>query len=345
MAYDAASATRTVLRLRHDDYSHTAQLEVATGPTRESEQIVKGLIEASSRRSIYRGAMLALDYIHGQRNEYGDVERKEHLTVGFSDIRPVRDEDIILGAEQIRLLERNMIDLNTKREVLTRFGVPTKRGLLLHGPPGTGKTYACRFMCHRMPEVTRIFLTGNALANVAAVFSLARLYQPAVIFIEDADLMFASREVNLHSTTLGELMDQMDGLKPSEEISFVMTTNAIDRIEAALKDRPGRISQCIYMGAPDRVQRERFLAKQLETHDLSDVDMDHLVSESRGATQAFLKEWVFRAIQIATEDLEDDAGDLHLRGRHFDEALREMNSDGGDAGARIVGFATVSDGD
>jgi ATP-dependent 26S proteasome regulatory subunit len=72
---------------------------------------------------------------------------------------------------------------------------------------------------------------------------------------------------------LGELLDQMDGLRPYEEVGVVPTTNAIDRLEAAIKDRPGRISQCVYLGAPGDQLRGRYLERYLRAYDVSRLDL------------------------------------------------------------------------
>lgn len=135
-----------------------------------------------------------------------------------------------------------------------------------------------------------MFVTGSSMLNVGAIVSFARLLQPAVLFLEDVDLIFATAEINLYSTALGDMLDQMDGLRPRENISVVLTTNPIDRLEAAIEDRPGRISQCIYMGAPPRTQRRLFLPHHMQGHDAAPVNIDSLVQSSDGATQAFLRE-------------------------------------------------------
>lgn len=326
-----------VLRLRYLQYSETAELSVAARTSDAGKRISDRIIKDSGEHSIYRNEVLTLSYESGKRDEYGDVEKPEKLSVGFSPLAPVEESQIVLSERQIQLLKRNMIDLNTRRDVLRANNIPAKRGILMHGPPGTGKTYACRYLCNQMRDVTRIFLTGTALGNVTGVFALARLLQPAVVFIEDADLMFTSREVNLYSTSLGELMDQLDGLRGNEDISLVMTTNAIERLEAALKDRPGRISQCIYMGAPKADLRERFLSHQLDGVDMAEVDLDRLVRESAGATQAFLKEWVFRGLQIASERL-DTPAPVCPTTEDFMEGLAEMQAERDDASGRIIGF-------
>lgn len=329
-------AAALVIRVRYIEYSEQCELSIAG---KNAKAIFDRIIERSSKTSIFRNHTITLGYEAGKKDEYGDVEKPEKLSVSFSSLPKVGDDEIILDERLLHLLERNMIDLDQRREVLRKNGVAARRGLLLHGPPGTGKTYACRYLEHRMPNTTRIFLTGTALANVTAVFSLARLLQPAVVFIEDADLMFSAREINLYSSSLGELMDQLDGLRANEEISLVMTTNAIERLESALKDRPGRISQCIYLGEPGPDLRERFLKRLLNSRDVSDLDFDALVRLSDGTTQAFLKEWVMRSIQISCERIEGDEP-AHLTNADFREAMEEMRSNREDAAGKIVGFLT-----
>ena len=119
---------------------------------------------------------------------------------------------------------------------------------------------------------------------------------------------------------------------------LVLTTNAIDRLEAAIKDRPGRISQCVYMGAPAPAQRRVFLEHQLRPHNAADVDLDMLVADTEGATQAFLKEWVHRAVQVACERLDTASQKAELQNSDFVAAMQEMQRflDGSDG--KIIGF-------
>ena len=189
-----------------------------------------------------------------------------------------------------QILRRNVIDLHLRRDILKANRVPVRRGVLLYGPPGTGKTFACRYLCSKLTETTRIIVTGTALLKVSAVFSFARMLQPALVILEDVDLVFAAREINLYSSVLGDLLDQMDGLRPFEDIGIVLTTNSIDRMEAAIKDRPGRISQCIFFGPPDAELRKRYLEHYLRHHATGALEFGRLVMRSEGATQAFLKE-------------------------------------------------------
>ena len=233
---------------------------------------------------------------------------------------------------------RNVVDLYRRSAVLKQHGVPLCCGVLLYGPPGTGKTYACRYLFGELPETTRIVATGSALHKISQVFDFARLYQPSLIVLEDVDLVFASREINLYSSSFGDLLDQMDGLRPHEDVSVILTTNSNQRLESAIKDRPGRISQCIYLGPPGAALRQRYLAHYIGPYDNDTIDWSQLLTRSEGATPAFIKEWVHRAVQYATERIGSDQPTLQMMTQDFELAYEEMTQYTNESGKRIIGF-------
>ena len=241
---------RIIVRLKFNALTTRSTLEVASPDLEAGEALMDAIVTTSIRDSVYRNQNLQLSFETGSKDEYGDVEKPDQLRVIFKRVDPVGDEDLIIEDRVRQILLRNVVDLHERRDLLKAHGVPIRRGVLLYGPPGTGKTYACRYLCGKLPNATRILVTGSALLQVGHIFQLARLLQPAVLFLEDVDLVFMSREVNLYSSVLGELLDQMDGLRPFEDIGFVLTTNAIDRMEAAIRDRPGRIASASFSDRP-----------------------------------------------------------------------------------------------
>jgi hypothetical protein len=329
---------KIIIRLKYQSDLAKTSLEVASVDLSAGEALMEAIVGTSVRDSVYRNQTLAISFRTGTKDEYGDVEEPEQLKVSFNQIDPVSDDDLVIEEDVRRMLLRNVVDLHERRELLKAFGVPVRRGVLLYGPPGTGKTYACRYLCGKLPNTTRIMVGGSALLKVGHVFQLARLLQPAVLFLEDVDLVFMSRDVNLYSSVLGELLDHMDGLRPFEDIGFVLTTNAIDRMEAAVRDRPGRISQCIHFDAPSPALRLRYLAHYLQRYDCGQLELDKLVRDSEGATQAFLKDWVHRAVQLASGRVGDPSDDLVLRTADFEESLREMHAFSKGSTGRIIGF-------
>lgn len=327
-----------ILRLHYDQYREKAVLEIAAEDARLAEHCLCKIVERSVEASIYRNKVLELSFEPGTKDEYGDVEQVDRLRILFKGVEPIDDDDIVIDEDVRDILQRNVIDLQNKREILKAHRVPVRRGVLLYGPPGTGKTFACRYICGRLADTTRIIVTGTALSRVNAIFSVARMFQPSLVILEDVDLVFASREINLYSSVLGELLDQMDGLRPYEDVGFILTTNAIDRMEAAIRDRPGRISQCIFFGAPTAKLRKRYLLRYLRDYAAPKLDLDQLVADSGGTTQAFLKEWVHRAVQMALERLDNQNRELELRNDDFSRAMDEMKRFSEGSTGRIIGF-------
>jgi hypothetical protein len=327
--------------LRVNCNPHQRTLEFSSG-CRQDDKVARELIKTISQdlktRSIYKGGILNVSYSPSVNDEYGDVGQHGMLSVDFSAMKPVERSDIILSNEHVELLQRNVVDIFERSAFLAQYEVPQKRGVLLHGPPGTGKTFACKYICGQLSDVTRIFISGSALTAIDVVFSLANFMAPSIIFIEDADLVFQARDTNLYSTVLGDFMDQLDGLEENKNISTVLTTNSIERLEGALKDRPGRISQCIYMGEPDRELRRNYLMHHMQNLPIDELDMDHLTKVSSGASQAFLKEWVHRSVQFATETMMHVDDPLVMKTTHFDDALSEMRGKEGDGAHKIIGF-------
>ncbi|MFN6051196.1 MAG: hypothetical protein ACK47R_10230, partial [Planctomycetia bacterium] len=112
-------------------------------------------------------------------------------------------------------------------------------------------------------------------------------------------------------------------------------------VEDAIKDRPGRISQCIYFGQPSAELRQRYLSSLLSPYDTAGVFLEKLVEETEGATQAFLKELVFRAVQIASDKACLNPGDkLVIHDEHCRAAITQIRRNSGKSGAGILGFRT-----
>jgi ATP-dependent 26S proteasome regulatory subunit len=299
-------------------------IEAASTEAGTGQSAIDGIVELSARRSIYRGHLLELS------TEAAD----QRLHVAFSKLPSVGADDIILDEKVREILVRNIVDVHNRRDELARRGVPAGRGVLFYGPPGTGKTFAVRYLASLLRDTTVIGVTGRTLHAVREVFEFARLVQPALLVFEDVDLVCLDRSSNSKGSVLGDMMDELDGLRPQEQISVVLTSNAIDRLETAIKDRPGRISQCVRFDPPSAKLRKLYLERTLRDHSTAAVDLDRLVAISEHASQAFLKQWVFRAVQFAIERAGPEA---QLETRNFESALAEMKTFA-DSAASIVGF-------
>ena len=333
-----SSGNHVIVRLRYTSEQERLVLAVAAANPRSVDEWIAKLVKDSLVSSIYRGKNVAFVYEAGTRDEYGDPEKPARLRVSFRTATPVPQEDFIVDEEIYKILWRNVIDLHERRELLKHHGVPIRRGLLLYGPPGTGKTFACRYLSGRLTDTACIFAAGTTLEQAAKVFEFARAYQPAIVFLEDVDLVFSSRDISHHASALGDLLDLMDGLRPFEDVGVVLTTNSIERLEAAIKDRPGRISQCVYFGPPRKELRRLYIEHYAKGYDRQATDFEKIVEMSKGTTPAFIKEWVHRTVQIATERNEDRDLQPRLMTADFEEAYAEMRHATDKFSRRIVGF-------
>ncbi|MGH9948121.1 MAG: AAA family ATPase [Pyrinomonadaceae bacterium] len=328
-----------VIRIRTLEYSNEVSIEVAAKLSSDADEVIRTILENASANSIYKNKIIEISFQQEVRDEYGGLEMREKVDPLFISQPPVTEAEIVLDDDTRDVIQRTIIDFHERREELMRFGLPARRGVLFYGPPGTGKTFTSRFISNKLESATTVVTSGLSLLHIRSVCNIARMLQPSVIVLEDVDLVYSSREINYHNTALGELMDELDGFKPDDKIIFILTTNSIERVESAIRERPGRISQCIYFGPPTAELRKQYLDSLLKTYDLSKLDINEIVEKTDGSTQAFLKELVYRSIQFASEGVVANAPkELCLDLASFDRALAEMRKSAGNAGEAIIGF-------
>jgi hypothetical protein len=327
-----------VIRVQLMTTNGMVALEVAAPHAADATRMLDTIAELASQHSIYRNRMIRVVFGPEVPSDYGDDESMEPLDLVFYKEAPIAEADIILDEAQRALIERTIVDFHARRDELLRLGLPSKRGVLFYGPPGTGKTYTCKYIASRLAAATTLVVTGHALLHMKAICAVAKMLQPALVLLEDVDLVFSHRENNAYNTVLGEFIDQLDGFGDTDQIIFILTTNAIDRIESAIKDRPGRVSQCIYFGPPSVVLRRRYLDTLVQPYTCASLNLTHVVAKTEGVSQAFLKELVFRAVQIASGSHGTNGAGLHLTDDHFATALHDMTNGGGQAAHKIIGF-------
>ncbi len=326
-----------IVRVHLISYGQMVQLEVATKESQDAAPIIDAILDHAGKHSIYRRRIISPVFQRQIKSSFRDDDGNAGFDLLFEPDPLVTDEKIILDENVRRVVERTVIDFHERRAELMEYGLPGRRGILFYGPPGTGKTYTCKYIAHKLETATTIIATGHALTQIKAVCDLAKMFQPSLVILEDVDLMFSERETNPYTPLLGELLDELDGFQQDDQIIFILTTNAIERVEGAIKNRPGRISQCIYLGPPTAKLRREYLGVLLKQYNTNAVNLDQVVSETEGVSQAFLKEMIFRAVQISTERNVDGEG-VVMRQQDLSAAISEMTQGGGRFGKRIIGF-------
>jgi ATP-dependent 26S proteasome regulatory subunit len=231
---------------------------------------------------------------------------------------------VVLPASVLDRVERHALAVAGHRDALLAAGQHLKRGLLLYGPPGTGKTHTTRYLLGQMDGYTRLVLTGRSLVAVGAVTDLARALQPAVVVLEDVDLVAEERSLGpASSPVLFDLLDAMDGAAPDADLLFLLTTNRADLLEPALAARPGRVDVAVEIALPDGPARKRLLTLYGRNVplELTGEDVDLAVERTEGTTASFLKELIRRAV---LESLHDDPALTAVTGAHLARALDDL---------------------
>jgi SpoVK/Ycf46/Vps4 family AAA+-type ATPase len=304
-------------------------LEMMAPSRQRAQAALDHVLDLARQRSVYRGQVISLE-------KSGDKE--EVYSIKFHDMPAVPREAIVLPAEVMEVVERNVLGLLKHGELLRRSGRATRHGVLFHGPPGTGKTLVTRYLANACAEYTVILLTGRELAMIRESCQLARLLAPSMIVLEDVDLVAIERGRNRHNRILHELLDEMDGLGSKSDCIFLLTTNRPDVLEPALAARPGRVDQAIYFPLPDVECRRRLFACFADGLDVTAVDIEPLLARTHGASPAFIQE-MFRKAALMAAERGERSTPLRLMSADFERAIRELVEFGGDLTRNLLGFA------
>jgi ATP-dependent Clp protease adapter protein ClpS len=277
----------------------------------------------------YRGKILSLD------NDADYRGRSKGITV--HKLPPVRREDVILPEATLKLLDRNVLNFVGSRAQLRRFGQSTRKGILLYGPPGTGKTHTIRYLASNLPGHTTLIITAAQVALLAQYINLARLLQPALVVIEDVDLIARDRNAMgpCEESMLNGLLNEMDGLKEDADILFILTTNRPEELETALASRPGRIDQAVEVPLPDDVGRNKLVHLYGRNLPLGEAVAGEAARRTKGVSAAFIKELMRR---VAQTSIARDGGATVEPG-DISEALDDMLFAGGKLNVKLLGGA------
>ena len=270
--------------------------------------------ELIQRHNVFRGQVLSFSQSEHHGNEL----------VSFLPRPVIVAEEVILPDGVLETIEQHVVGVGDWSAELRRAGQHLKRGLLLHGPPGTGKTHTVRYLTGKLAGTTVVLLTGTSIRFIEAAAALARRLQPSMVVLEDVDLIGMDRDFMQDSNPLlFSLLEAMDGVGADADVTFMLTTNRADILEVALADRPGRVDLALEIPRPDAGCRDRLL--RLYARDLAlDADVADVVADTDGVTASFVKELIRRVVLVSLR-----AGDTPpvLRSEYFSTVLAEMNGE------------------
>jgi AAA+ superfamily predicted ATPase len=290
------------------------QLHVTADRPGQAAAIAERLRALSVEHNVFRGQSISFG-----RNMFG-----ERSTVMQFHPRPTMTvDDVILPEETLSMIRRQVVGVAEHREQLLSARQHLKRGLLLYGPPGVGKTHSVRYLVSQLLDVTIIQLSGDSLHLISPACSVARTLQPAMIIVEDVDLIAEDRGMHPgEHPLLFQLLNEMDGLAEDADVVFLLTTNRADLLEPALAARPGRVDQAVALEHPDADARRRLFDLYRGDLVVDESNLDSVIERTEQVTASFLKELLRRAALISADT--GSAGPLAVSAEQLDAALDEL---------------------
>jgi proteasome regulatory subunit len=249
--------------------------------------------------------------------------------------KPAVDYEDIGGLEsQIQEVREAVEDPLTAPEKFSEVGIDPPTGVLLHGPPGTGKTMLAKAVANRT-DATFIKMAGSELVQkfigegarlVRDLFEMAEEREPAIIFIDEIDAIASKRTESKTSgdaevqRTMMQLLSEMDGFEQRGDISIIAATNRFDMLDRAIL-RPGRFDRLIEVPEPDVEGRKQIL--RIHTHGMQlspDIDLGAIADDTEGFSGAELESLATESGMFAIRD-----GRTEIRREDFDDALQKVS--------------------
>ncbi len=235
----------------------------------------------------------------------------------------------VAGMDNVKMELRETIEFLKDPSRFAKIGAKVPKGVLLVGPPGTGKTLLARatageaavpFYSISASEFIEMFV-GVGASRVRDMFKKAKASQPSIIFIDEIDAVGRARGTGLggghdeREQTLNQLLSEMDGFDPHEEVIVLAATNRPDVLDPALL-RPGRFDRHVVIDRPGWKERKAILEIHARGKVLADnVNFETLARGTPGMTGADLENFTNEAALVALRKNKDDI-DMH----DFEEA-------------------------
>jgi transitional endoplasmic reticulum ATPase len=266
----------------------------------------------------------------------------------FLEPPDVKWEDIG-GLEQVKRELQEAVEWPLKYpDLYTKLGHSVPKGILLHGPSGTGKTLLAKavateseanFISVKGPELLSKWV-GESERGIREVFRRARQASPCIIFFDEIDSIAMARgmegNTGANERVVSQILTELDGISALQGVVVLAATNRPDMIDSALL-RPGRFDRIILVPNPDSKTRKRILEIHSKDKPLApDVDLQRIADMTEGFSGADTSAIVNTAVSIVLheylakyptpEEAAKYAAEAHVMMRHFEEAVKKIKT-------------------
>jgi cell division protease FtsH len=306
----------------------TASLVITSfsGMKKRAQRFAEGVYHIAKEHNFYKGKKLEFSH----RISFLELSSKnwQHLALDPS----LKDE-----------IMANTVDFLNRRTQLAMYGIPARRGVLLVGEPGTGKTLICKILMNNSPGITCILANGSDLVHSEYIFELYELAQdlkPSMVFIEDIDLIGQRRMESHYSTgrALSTLLSALDGVEECKEVVTIATTNWLEILDETLRKRPSRFDRIIKMSLPSLEQRREMIKSLSQAIPMDEYIQDYLAHRTDSCTPAQVQEVAYSlVIEHKLSAPCDELGCCKFSIEEVDNALSKMNGNSRRMGFKIPG--------
>jgi cell division protease FtsH len=269
---------------------------IVTGPER-----IKPIIE---------GFKDAVKKITKERNFYRKQKIQYFGGVFFMDVSDKSWDDLILDPDTKDTIWSNTIGFLRNKERLKEYGIPTKRGVLMVGEPGTGKTLACKGILNAAEGITCITTRSEVLEHpgqLSLLYELAADLSPSIVFLEDIDLIAQDREGYGQSrgSALLTLLSVLDGIEECDGVVTIATTNCKETLDKAISKRPSRFDRIIEFHKPELKQRIDLISLLCRSIPLDSGTQEYIARRTENFTPAQIQEVIY---SLAIDYCENNEG-------------------------------------